>query len=1150
MASIGWHDRVVKIWRRGFIGGGNERFDPVYLGHPGTVTSFRWRGRPQTEEHAEVVLYTTCTDGTLRVWTITESHNLHILNLWAELDLITSIQPRTPLSPSPFKKRYAFIVDRWDFEQVVADASHLQLGGEREQHTREHLREIAANEPEVCIVLDDAGNMSAWGLERIGCKTRFAGAAINIGRGEDLGLEFPLGLDAQENFAIFRGFAGSGQSGALDIVAHFFDGRIQWLSCRIERLFDPSPQPRCVRLEAELTGHSGAIQRLVGDGSGECVASESETGEIIVWGQRDQSGPSVIRRNVFRPHSKCLDIQLIHGSDFALTLHENQLVCWDCRQWKAVCIAALPFAAKTGCSLGVSGDDSMHQVRILVTVDGGSVQDAVINILRQGIDMFLGSKATPWNDKPTTNGFVDGVRYPPNECTRASLRLVDANLVARIDANKSVELWERCAGQNSDKSRWMPAPRPSIATETDETIIFSRQHLASLNATRTELTIWSLLSGFCEYQFTFAGHESVTSVRWQRLDEQACCLTVILSHRVIILLPTRLCSSMRRLVWRKATEINLLEYTTNPIVDATLTSAGTLLVAAGNQLFGFETTSRPFEDVVPILEQAAAEKLPIRLGNLAQVARSSLPIFHPDHVAQQLYSGKLNEVQIVLGKLHETLRFWTEGEQLDPNLGDQDVQQENSARSNSIVNGGSEVYANQDTPGTDSTFTKEHTAALRERLESLRLPWLTLREQKSLSDLCAIVAEVSSYAHSADIFGLLYLTSLHFSTLTASSDYAQPSSYRSTVYALLSTSQDMLLSSTISAHSSFPWPTARSCHSPLWLSDRPALLEHFETIARAEYTKSEDRDPIDCSLFYLALRKKQVLQGLWRMAHGHKERAATLRMLAQDFSTGRWKSAALKNAYALLGKRRPQYAAAWFLLAGEGKSAANVIAGDEMKDLELAIAVARVFDGDDGQTLKGLIEERLLPKAVQEGDVWMAVYGLLMLKRDDLALQACVLPLRDVVPNAQDTNAPLGAKMWWKQEPSILTVYAHRRDSWMKNQANRSQPYPISAAQEKDAVKGIVRLYMRMGCGRLALNLLREWAFTHITVAPKRASEQERPQVLNNGNSSSEKTPKEPRSMLDAFETTPQQAAQNGFKGRKKVTEEPSAISILDNFDF
>lgn len=78
----------------------------------------------------------------------------------------------------------------------------------------------------------------------------------------------------------------------------------------------------------------------------------------------------------------------------------------------------------------------------------------------------------------------------------------------------------------------------------------------------------------------------------------------------------------------------------------------------------------------------------------------------------------------------------------------------------------------------------------------------------------------------------------------------------------------------------------------------------LEVVARNEYTKTEERNPLDCSLYYLALGKKNILQGLWRIAHWHREQAATQRLLANDFKEARWKTSALKNAYALLGKRR------------------------------------------------------------------------------------------------------------------------------------------------------------------------------------------------------------------------------------------------------
>src|SRR5437762_9153115 len=78
----------------------------------------------------------------------------------------------------------------------------------------------------------------------------------------------------------------------------------------------------------------------------------------------------------------------------------------------------------------------------------------------------------------------------------------------------------------------------------------------------------------------------------------------------------------------------------------------------------------------------------------------------------------------------------------------------------------------------------------------------------------------------------------------------------------------------------------------------------METLARNQYAQTDERNPIDCSLFYLALRKKNVLAGLWRSAGWHKEQSAMVKFLSHDFRESRWKIAASKNAYILLSKQR------------------------------------------------------------------------------------------------------------------------------------------------------------------------------------------------------------------------------------------------------
>lgn len=115
-------------------------------------------------------------------------------------------------------------------------------------------------------------------------------------------------------------------------------------------------------------------------------------------------------------------------------------------------------------------------------------------------------------------------------------------------------------------------------------------------------------------------------------------------------------------------------------------------------------------------------------------------------------------------------------------------------------------------------------------------------------------------------------------------------------------------------------PTAQTPTDSLRLFQRT----QFEAVARAEYTKTDEKNPVDCTLHYLALRKPQVLRGLWRMASWHREQAGTQRLLANNFADARWRSAALKNAYALLGKRR--YGTSSSSCCG------RVVVGDEIFD--------------------------------------------------------------------------------------------------------------------------------------------------------------------------------------------------------------------------
>jgi hypothetical protein len=84
------------------------------------------------------------------------------------------------------------------------------------------------------------------------------------------------------------------------------------------------------------------------------------------------------------------------------------------------------------------------------------------------------------------------------------------------------------------------------------------------------------------------------------------------------------------------------------------------------------------------------------------------------------------------------------------------------------------------------------------------------------------------------------------------------------------------------------------------------------------------------------------------------------------------------------------YAAAFFLLADCLRDAVNVCL-NQLKDLQLAIAITRVFEGENGPVLRELLEEKVLPLAAQEGNRWLASWAFWMLRRRDMAVRALIV---------------------------------------------------------------------------------------------------------------------------------------------------------------
>ncbi|KAL1506470.1 hypothetical protein ABEB36_005832 [Hypothenemus hampei] len=212
-----------------------------------------------------------------------------------------------------------------------------------------------------------------------------------------------------------------------------------------------------------------------------------------------------------------------------------------------------------------------------------------------------------------------------------------------------------------------------------------------------------------------------------------------------------------------------------------------------------------------------------------------------------------------------------------------------------------------------------------------------------------------------DDCGLRFLLAMkHYSYLLRCLPLAQRTQFQKNgvgnnnlAWAFHSESQDELLNLIPSYAKGAPtWTQLRELGVGWWIRNLTLLKQCVQVLAKAAYQQNED--PMDAALYYLAMNKKNLLWGLFRSKRDQR----MTDFFSHDFSEDRWRKAALKNAYALLGKQRFDHAAAFFLLAGNLKDAVEICI-HKIEDIQLAIIITRLYGGD-GDSLKKLLYKEIL----------------------------------------------------------------------------------------------------------------------------------------------------------------------------------------------
>ncbi|XP_072326719.1 dmX-like protein 2 isoform X4 [Scyliorhinus torazame] len=272
-------------------------------------------------------------------------------------------------------------------------------------------------------------------------------------------------------------------------------------------------------------------------------------------------------------------------------------------------------------------------------------------------------------------------------------------------------------------------------------------------------------------------------------------------------------------------------------------------------------------------------------------------------------------------------------------------------------------------------FGPEHARVLSSHLMHSSLPGLTRLEQMFLVALADTVATTStevdenrdknySGGETLDECGLRYLLAMRLHTCLLTS---LPPVYRLQLlhqglstchfaWAFHSEAEEELLNMIPAMQKGDPqWSELKAMGVGWWVRNITTLRKTVEKVAKAAFQRNNSA--MDAALFYLAIKKKAVLWGLFRSQYDKK----MTEFFKHNFSEDRWRKAALKNAFALLGKQRFEQSAAFFLLAGSLKDAIEVCL-EKMDDIQLAMVIARLYESDyeTSSTCKSILYEKVL----------------------------------------------------------------------------------------------------------------------------------------------------------------------------------------------
>ena len=678
ISSIAPHDRLVKIWRRLSSGDGNIQFNYSYLSHPSVVTALQWKDKQEEGHDGNNILCTICADGKARIWASVDPHGLQVLQVWAEIDLLSSIQPRQFNGNARLNDRYVCFLNGRDFKKVVEGV----LASGEQSPVLEHLVEVAQSAPDVCAVLDRLGNLCAWGLKNIGTKATGPSDIFNMIYVENVNvLPFEDDLTTNAPFQLCA-FCDTSPKPHIAIIRHSFDGTIAWLEGDVIDVLDPSRQVPRFRAKALWTGHEGSIEKINRTNKGRAIVSRTGENESLVWRQsEEQDGIALSRCSSLITEDRIYRTRILGGGDYVANLHSGFVSIWDATKFKSEKVASCKFEidGKPLCLIILPSSDVSLATRYLATITSsltGIVWKVRLPQL-EGVNGFshhpsdtieqfctfnLGAQShlvyvlpvDPAGSVQTVTGFLD--TFAQDVALSYSNKGVITTWAAKVDpALKKVD-WLATATVHTG------IENPSLASGS------STRKVAFVDSTRNGLSVWDTSNAQLEYEKRYIAEEAIQDLDWTSTPDDQSILAVGFPHKVVILAQIRYDYLDQRPSWAPIRELNIRESTPHPIGDSTWLGSGSLVIGAGNQLFVYDKFITAHDESAKELAISTRDDATVDLFDIVSLLNGPLPIFHPQLLSQCILAGKLSLVQKVIVNLSRQMKYYTEGDALDSSL--------------------------------------------------------------------------------------------------------------------------------------------------------------------------------------------------------------------------------------------------------------------------------------------------------------------------------------------------------------------------------------------------------------------------------------------------------------------------------------------------